>query len=62
MSRVDSSHLDQIADVDPHTNGCGDLRNRRGTTHFHAKHHPVIQSIEPGESRKWCFVDEVVRD
>ena len=40
--------------------GCCDAsRNKHGTKHFKDTMHPVIKSYEPGESWKWCFVDEI---
>jgi CPA1 family monovalent cation:H+ antiporter len=30
------------------------------TAHFHAEGHPVMRSVEPGESWRWCYVDEVL--
>ena len=27
---------------------------------FHRTKHPIIQSLEPGEDWKWCYVDEVL--
>ena len=41
--------------------GCCDSSPRRhATAHFTADGHPVIRSIEPGESWRWCFVDDVL--
>lgn len=41
--------------------GCCDSSPRRhATAHFHASGHPVIRSVEPGESWRWCYVDEIV--
>jgi uncharacterized UBP type Zn finger protein len=41
--------------------GCRDSsRNKHATRHFHATHHPLVQSIEPGEDWIWCYVDEVM--
>jgi CPA1 family monovalent cation:H+ antiporter len=38
--------------------GCCDSSPRQhATAHFHATAHPVIQSAEPGEDWRWCFVD-----
>lgn len=38
--------------------GCCDSSPRQhATAHFHASTHPVIQSAEPGEDWRWCFVD-----
>jgi len=28
--------------------------------HHRATGHPVIQSFEPGEEWRWCYVDEAV--
>ena len=30
------------------------------TGHFHATQHPIIQSFEPGEDWRWCYVDQMV--
>ena len=27
--------------------------------HFHAVHHPIIQSYEPGEDWWFCYLDEL---
>lgn len=41
--------------------GCCDSSPRRhATAHHHASGHPVIRSAEPGESWRWCFVDQLV--
>ncbi|HWC44844.1 MAG TPA: UBP-type zinc finger domain-containing protein, partial [Casimicrobiaceae bacterium] len=29
------------------------------TKHHHATGHPIIRSLEPGESWFWCFEDQV---
>ena len=39
--------------------GCCDSSPRtHATAHFHATDHPVIRSFEPGETWRWCYVDE----
>jgi uncharacterized UBP type Zn finger protein len=38
---------------------CDDSKNKHATKHFHASHHPIIRSLQPGENWKWCYVDEV---
>jgi uncharacterized UBP type Zn finger protein len=78
------THLDQIRDVSPNTNGCEECLATGGrwvhlrmcltcghvgccdsspghhaTKHFHKTNHPIIQSIEPGESWRWCNVDQM---
>ena len=41
--------------------GCCDSSPRRHASAHHAESsHPVIASAEPGESWRWCFVDELV--
>ena len=42
-----------------HVGCCDSSKNRHATKHFHATHHPVIASHQPGERWKWCYVDEV---
>ena len=42
-----------------HVGCCDNSKNKHATKHFHATEHPVIKSFEPGESWKWCYVDEV---
>jgi uncharacterized UBP type Zn finger protein len=39
---------------------CDSSPGRHATGHFRSSGHPVIRSAEPGESWRWCFVDEVV--
>ena len=42
-----------------HVGCCDSSKNKHATKHFHRSKHPVIRSIEPGESWTWCYVDEV---
>ena len=42
-----------------HTGCCDSSKNKHATKHFHATHHPIITSREPGEFWKYCYVDEV---
>jgi hypothetical protein len=42
-----------------HVGCCDDSPNRHASAHAHAKTHPIIRSLEPGEEWSWCFVDEV---
>jgi len=41
---------------------CDSSKNKHATAHFHATAHPVMRSIEPGESWKWCYVDRMKLD
>ncbi|MCE9661774.1 MAG: TerC/Alx family metal homeostasis membrane protein [Burkholderiales bacterium] len=38
---------------------CDDSKNKHATAHFEATGHPLIRSIEKGESWRWCYVDRV---
>ncbi len=42
-----------------HVGCCDQSPNRHARKHFHDTNHPIIQSLEPGEDWKWCFVDQV---
>jgi uncharacterized UBP type Zn finger protein len=41
-----------------HVGCCDSSKNRHATGHFRATQHPVIRSFEPGESWRYCYVDE----
>jgi CPA1 family monovalent cation:H+ antiporter len=41
---------------------CDSSPRRHSTAHFHQTGHPVIQSAQPGETWRWCYVDELVAD
>jgi len=43
-----------------HVGCCDDSENKHATAHFHLTGHPVIESLEPGEGWRWCYVDEVL--
>ena len=40
-----------------HVGCCDNSKNKHGTAHYHETDHPIIQSVEPGESWMWCFAD-----
>ena len=42
-----------------HVGCCDSSKNKHATKHFHATRHPIMQSFEPGEDWRWCYVDEV---
>jgi uncharacterized UBP type Zn finger protein len=42
-----------------HVGCCDNSKNRHATRHFHATGHPVIQSLQPGETWRYCYVDDV---
>jgi CPA1 family monovalent cation:H+ antiporter len=43
-----------------HVGCCDSSPNRHATAHYHASDHPVIRSIELGESWRWCYPDAVL--
>ena len=45
-----------------HVGCCDSSKNKHATKHYHATTHPIVRSIEPGESWGWCFADEVAFD
>ena len=45
-----------------HVGCCDSSKNKHATRHFHATHHPVMRSLEPGETWGWCYVDERMFD
>ena len=36
---------------------CDNSKNKHATKHAHSTGHPLIQSLEPGETWLWCYVD-----
>ncbi len=38
---------------------CDDSPNRHAREHAHSSEHPLIRSLEPGETWSWCFLDQV---
>lgn len=37
---------------------CESSPYQHATRHFEATGHPVMRSFEPGESWRWCYVDQ----
>ena len=37
---------------------CDDSVGKHAAAHFRATGHPIICSLAPGESWRWCFIDE----
>jgi len=42
-----------------HVACCDSSPRRHATAHFHDTGHPVMQSAEPGETWRWCYVHEL---
>jgi uncharacterized UBP type Zn finger protein len=45
-----------------HVGCCDSSFHKHGTKHFKTTGHPIMRSFEPGESWKWCYVDETYLD
>ena len=45
-----------------HVGCCDSSKNKHASKHFHRTKHPVMRSLEPGESWAWCYVDEIELD
>jgi uncharacterized UBP type Zn finger protein len=43
-----------------HVGCCDSSKNKHATKHFRRARHPLVRSIEPGESWVWCYVDEIM--
>jgi len=41
-----------------HVGCCDSSPGKHATAHFHQTGHPIIQSFQPGEDWRWCYVDE----
>ena len=41
-----------------HVGCCDSSPNRHATKHFHHTRHPLIRTLQPGESWSWCYLDE----
>ena len=41
-----------------HVGCCDSSPNKHATAHYHAAGHPIMRSVEPGETWGWCFVDQ----
>jgi uncharacterized UBP type Zn finger protein len=41
-----------------HVGCCDSSPNKHASAHFRSSTHPVVQSFEPGEDWRWCYVDE----
>ena len=43
-----------------HVGCCDSSKNKHATKHFQATGHPIITSLEPGETWSWCYIDELM--
>lgn len=42
-----------------HIGCCDSSENKHATKHYQSTQHPVIQSFQPGEDWRWCYVDQI---
>jgi len=42
-----------------HVGCCDSSPNRHASKHFRDSKHAIVQSFEPGEDWRWCYVDEM---
>ncbi|MBG0830964.1 UBP-type zinc finger domain-containing protein [Planomonospora sp. ID67723] len=43
-----------------HVGCCDSSPNKHATAHFKEIGHPVVSSFEPGETWRWCYVDQIL--
>ena len=41
-----------------HVGCCDSSQGKHATAHFYQTDHPVMQSNEPGETWRWCYIDQ----
>jgi CPA1 family monovalent cation:H+ antiporter len=39
---------------------CDSSPGKHARRHFEETRHPVIRSLEPGESWRWCYIDKTL--
>jgi hypothetical protein len=52
-------HLRQCAACG-HVACCDSSPRQHATAHYYASAHPVVRSFEPGETWRWCYIDQQV--
>jgi uncharacterized UBP type Zn finger protein len=45
-----------------HVGCCDSSKNKHATKHYHKTSHPIISSLEPSETWRWCYPDELLMD
>ena len=43
-----------------HVGCCDSSKNKHATKHYQETKHPIMQSFQPGESWRWCYIDEMM--
>ena len=41
-----------------HVGCCDSSIGKHATKHFRQIQHPIVQSFQPGEDWRWCYIDE----
>nr|WP_239679362.1 UBP-type zinc finger domain-containing protein [Natronosporangium hydrolyticum] len=39
---------------------CDDSINKHATAHFRQTNHPIVESLEPGEHWRYCYIDNTL--
>ena len=42
-----------------HVGCCDSSKNRHATRHFQHTGHPIMTSLEPGQTWGWCYIDRI---
>ena len=42
-----------------HVGCCNSSKNKHATKHFNTSNHPLVESAQPDEDWRWCFIDQV---
>jgi len=42
-----------------HVGCCDSSKNKHAAKHFHQSQHAIMQSAQPGETWRWCYVDAI---
>ncbi len=50
-------HL-RLCETCGHVGCCDDSKNKHASAHFRITNHPVIRSLEPGETWRYCYIDD----
>lgn len=43
-----------------HVGCCDSSKNKHATKHYNTTQHPIVRSIEPGETWRWCYPDQAL--
>lgn len=38
---------------------CNSSKNKHAQKHFNSTRHPIVESFEPNEDWRWCYIDEI---